>query len=110
LNTNLWLPVIVALIQISDSYLRYLSFKSGMTEEEKAVFWRRIWAFGAFAAFICALILNSGVSPFAYKLILMVGWIPYLLIFMVSVKRDIWSLPKFSPAGLLGVISRFCPL
>ena len=91
MNTNLWLPVIVALIQISDSYLRYLSFKSGMTEGEKVVFWRRIYAWSILAAIIYAIVLNSGVSPFAYKLILMVGWIPYLLIFMVSLKRDVWS-------------------
>ena len=69
MNVNLWLPVIVALIQISDSYLRYLSFKSGMTEGEKVVFWRRIYAWSILAAIIYAIVLNSGVSPFAYKLI-----------------------------------------
>ncbi|MBR3622733.1 MAG: GHKL domain-containing protein [Selenomonadaceae bacterium] len=88
MHTNLLLSVIVALIMLSDAYLRYLAFKETMTNEEKRALWRRLFLWSLSALLVYSFLLNDIT---AYKPILMLGWIPYLLLFMYTVRRDIWQ-------------------
>ena len=74
----LLLPFIIVLIQIADSYLRYLSFASGMTkkEKERLLSSLALWGLLAFLAY-SLLFENSGIRVSLYKAVLMLGWIPF---------------------------------
>ncbi len=86
----LLLPFIIVLIQIADSYLRYLSFASGMTkkEKERLLSSLALWGLLAFLAY-SLLFENSGIRVSLYKAVLMLGWIPFLAIFMLAVRRNL---------------------
>ncbi|MBR3459018.1 MAG: GHKL domain-containing protein [Selenomonadaceae bacterium] len=83
------LPFIIVLIQLADSYLRYLSFGRGMTEKEKGRLLSSLAFWGLFSFFAYNLLFeNFGICVSLYKAVLMLGWIPFLAIFMLAVRRN----------------------
>ena len=86
----LWFSFNVTLIQLSGAYFRYLPFRAEMTEKNIETFWRRIfiWSVASFSI-IAAIFLNFGLSVWLYKIILILGWLPYALISIVTIKTKI---------------------
>ena len=86
------LSVLAVLIQLSDSYLRYLSFRDGMTNDEKKLLGQRF----AVYAVLCSTIYGAafacfGTTASVYKALLILGWSPWVAIFMTTVKRNVWQ-------------------
>ena len=84
------LPVIIVLIQLSDSYLRYLPFREHIVEEERhrLVVW--LGALGILSLLVYVwLFEHFGLGAHSYKAVLMAGWIPWVAVFMAAVRRDI---------------------
>ena len=76
------LSLLVVLVQLSDAYLRYLAFQGRMSPEEKTSCRKRFLLWGLCSLPAYAFLLQTLETVFAYKLLLMTGWIPYLAIFM----------------------------
>lgn len=116
------LPFCVVLIQLGDAYLRYLPFRQHMGRDEKT---RLRTAFGLWgvASFLlyAAFFHQAGIVAQTYKLALMTGWMPWLVIFMAIVRRDarghifimgmtaIWGFMLHSVAAIL-VVAAFADL
>lgn len=84
-----FLTAFLVLIYLSDSYLRYLSFCEEMTDVERQTLRRRFLIYGIFCAAVYGLAFaRFGISSPLYKTFLMAGDIPWLLIFMVTVRRE----------------------
>ena len=87
------ISLIVTVIQLSDAYLRYLAFRQGMERSDR----RRLWGFYlAWGFFDSALLYywlfhHTGIDAAAYKAVLMLGWIPYLVIFMAIVRGQVFQ-------------------
>ena len=87
-----FLTVLVVTIQLCDSYLRYLSFRDEMTDDERELLIRRFASYAVLCGAIYgAAFIQFGINSAVYKALLMFGWIPWLLIFMATVKRDVWQ-------------------
>lgn len=83
------LAALLTLIFLCDSYLRYLSFKNYMTAVEKDILARRFLLYGVTCAIFCAAVFEKfGITSALYKFFLMTGWLPWLAIFMLTVKRN----------------------
>lgn len=84
------LPVFIVLIQLSDSYIRYLPFREHIDEDERhrLVFGLGIWGILSLLAYVW-LFEDFGIFAHSYKAVLMAGWIPWVAIFMAAVRRDI---------------------
>ncbi len=98
------LPFCVVLIQLADSYLRFLPFRSHSNPDEKR---RLLTAMGLWSV-ICfvmyaAFFKTAGFTAPHYKLALMAGWIPWLAIFMAVVRRN--TLSHIFVHGMLAVWS-----
>ena len=80
----------VVVTQLIGAYLRYLPFSPTMSEDVKAVLWRRLMAWSAivFVGYIF-LVERLGVNAILYKLTLMFGWVPYFLIAVKTIKVDL---------------------
>ena len=88
--TTTLLAILVVTIQLSDSYLHYLSFRDAMTSTERKNLSIRflIWSV------VCTAIYDLLFREFAmtaslYKIILMIGWSPWLAIMILTVRREI---------------------
>ncbi|WP_296731407.1 GHKL domain-containing protein [Anaerovibrio sp.] len=77
----------IILLQLSHTYLRFLSFKEIMLKKTIKRLWKTtmLWAAISFAAYYLFM-FNLGISVTTYKFILFLGWIPYLVIFMLQIK------------------------
>ena len=76
------IPAIIA-GQMSDAYLRFLSFRSQMPQDKIQQLWLLLVLCGLTSLLLYGgLLLHFGLSAGAYKALLMLGWVPYLLIFM----------------------------
>ncbi len=86
----LWFAFNVTLIQISGAYFRYLPFRAEMTAGEIEKFWQRIliWSVASFGI-IAAIFLQVGLNVWLYKIIFIVGWLPYALISIVMIRAKI---------------------
>ncbi len=82
------ISVVLTMTQLFDAYLRYLAFRDGMDERERNRLWRFFLAWGVFdgALFYCWLFHSMGITVAPYKAVLMLGWIPYLVIFISIVR------------------------
>ena len=82
---------ILTLIQLSDAYLRYLAFRDGMEARDRRRLWGFFlaWGFLDGALLYCWLFSHMGITVVPYKAVLMLGWIPYLAIFMAIVRRQV---------------------
>ncbi len=85
-----FLASLMVAIHVSDSYLRYLSFRDGMTDAERETLRRKFLICGLLTGIIYgAAFARFGISAPLYKMFLMVGWIPWLAIFMLTVPRKL---------------------
>lgn len=82
------LSFILTVTQLFDAYLRYLAFRDGMDKRERNRLWRFFFAWGLLdgALLYCWLFHSMGITAAPYKAVLMLGWIPYLVIFMSIVR------------------------
>jgi len=86
------LALLIATILLSDSYLRYLSFRKEMTpEEKKNLFVRFFLLFIVFTIIFNLIFLHYGINGSLYKIILMTFWLPCLIIFILTVRRSIFQ-------------------
>lgn len=87
---TIFLGGLISIIQLSDSYLRYLSFRDGMTSEEKKNLARNFFIYSIICGILYTWLFDKyGIHAPLYKATLMIGWIPWMAIFMLTVKRDI---------------------
>lgn len=83
----LWFAFNVTAIQISGAYFRYLPFKSEMSGTEIEKFWRSILIWSAVSCTIIFVIfLKLGVEIAVLKIIMLLGWLPYVFISMKVIK------------------------
>ena len=83
------LETLIVIFQLVDSYIRWLAFSEQTANEVK----HRIWLFSLLWGVISwilykFLFLNFGINATTYKIVTMLGWLPYFLICM-----------KFVPIG-----------
>ncbi|ORT99147.1 ATP-binding region, ATPase domain protein [Anaerovibrio sp. JC8] len=105
---NLIIPICIsiAVLQSAHAYLRFLAFKKEMNSEDIQRLWCSVAGFAALSCFIYYDILNDLVlSTITYKTLLILGWIPYFLIFLLAIPRHI-SLHVFV-LGMSGIWSFF---
>ncbi len=82
----------IVLIQLCDAYLRFLSFRNQMMSDEIRVLWERLIAWGIFSFIIYFWLFEEmGIVAASYKIALLLGWIPYLAIFMGVVSNQLWQ-------------------
>ena len=88
----IFLAVLISAVQFSDTYLKYLPFRDSATDAERALLWRRLLIWGILSAVIYgAMFRHFGISAPLYKFLLMVCWMPWQAIFMLTVRRDFLS-------------------
>ena len=84
------LALLVVSIQLSDFYLMYLPFSNGMTHVERKNLLLGMLACGILSCVGSILVFEHfTITAYVYKRLLMLGWIPYLVIFMLIVRRNI---------------------
>ena len=86
------LPLTLVLAHLSDAYLRYLAFKNRMTAKQQRNLWLifAVWGLCHFGLDFL-LFSREGITAVTYKCALMLGWIPYLAIFMFAVRQSLWQ-------------------
>lgn len=73
----------VVLIQLSDAFLRWLAFSKELSREKDIKLWKKFVAWGVVSFGIYFSVLaGNGIGAAEYKAFLMLGWIPYLAIFI----------------------------
>ena len=83
------ISVLIVLIQIADSYLRYLPFSKNISTAEIQKLWFRLIFYAASCFFIYTLIfIKFGLITISYKLILTLGWIPFAMIMIKTINRS----------------------
>ena len=111
------ISILLVIVQISDSYLRYLAFSRKAIKSEIRQLWLKISIYSIFCFFAYfAIFSHFGVIPIAYKLVLMIGWIPFFAISVKYVKISllqhffifgmaaIWNLMNHSVTSIIDVI------
>ena len=87
---SICLALLVVSIQLSDFYLMYIPFHRGMTHAERKKLLLGMLACGIFSCVGSILVFEHfGITAYVYKRLLMFGWIPYLIAFMLIVRRNI---------------------
>lgn len=93
------ISILIVLLQISDTYLRYLAFSKKISPMQRKTFWRGIIICSTIICiFYFVIFFNFGITAIVYKLILIFGWIPF---FIVSIK--IISMSKLQHFFILGM-------
>ena len=79
----LWaLAIIIVLFQLIDTYIRSLAFQVPEEVERKLWLSYFVWGAGSFILYQIFFV-NCGINAATYKIILMIGWLPY---FFITVK------------------------
>ncbi len=95
------LSALVALMQLSDSYLRYLAFNAQISKTESRHFFYRSCILSAFLILVYCLIFDTfGATAATYKAILMILWLPHFVILMWTIRR-----PKAQHIFVLGMVA-----
>lgn len=95
------LSALIVLMQLSDSYLRYLAFNAQISKTESRHFFYRSCITGAFLIAAYFLIFKAyGITAASYKAILIVGWIPLFLVLITTIRR-----PKAQHIFVFGMTS-----
>ena len=105
---NLIIPIciLITVLQVAHTYLRFLAFKIEMNQEDILRLWYSVTGFAVLSCFIYYNILNDLVlSTITYKTLLILGWIPYFFIFLLAIPRHI-SLHVFV-LGMSGIWNFF---
>ncbi len=78
---------LVLFVHLADSWLRYLPFAARLDDAIKQRLRRRLIAWSiAVAPIYFAIFVKLGIIALSYKIILMIGWIPFVLISLLTVK------------------------
>ncbi|SHK77646.1 GHKL domain-containing protein [Selenomonas ruminantium] len=73
----------VVFLQLAGAYLRFLAFRDQMNEGEVWSLWRKFVTWSGVSLFIYwGLFWSTGLVTGTYKAVLMLGWIPYMIIFV----------------------------
>lgn len=73
----------IVLVQLAGAYLRFLAFREQMKPEEIRSLWQNFITWSGMSLFIYwGIFWQTGLVIVAYKTVLMLGWIPYMVIFM----------------------------
>jgi len=77
------LSATVVLIQLSDAYLRWLAFSKELSHEKNIKLLKKFvcWSAISFEIYF-GVLASNGIGAAEYKAFLMLGWIPYLAIFI----------------------------
>ena len=87
---SIFLALLVILIQLSDFYLMYIPFRKSMTHTERKNLLFGMLTCGIFSCTVSILVFQHfGINAYVYKRLLILGWIPYLITFMLIVRRNI---------------------
>lgn len=86
-SMSLFLAFLVLSIQLADAYLRYLAFRRQMSPHEARACWKRLFLWTLFILPAYACVFRAFELAAAYKFLLLAGWVPYLAIFMGSLRR-----------------------
>lgn len=85
------LSFLIVLLQLFDSYLRWLAFSKELSREKTYLIWKKISAWSSIAFLIYFWIFSqNGIGALNYKLILMLGEFPLLTIFIYYVGGNIF--------------------
>ncbi len=82
-----FISINIALIQLSNVYLRYLPFRSNLTEDETRKFWIKILK-------LCSILITAdtilflkfGILPLIYKMMFLIGWLSYFAMSVLFIK------------------------
>ena len=109
--------LLIVLILLADSYLRFLPFSARLDDEIKRRLRRRQLVCSIVAVPIIAnIFLVNGIIAASFKAVLMLGWIPYVLIQVLTVKGKtlqhiyivgmfgLWCLLQHNWASILDVV------
>lgn len=101
------LAALTTLIQISDSYLRYLAYRNKNSPQENRRYLLRIFIWGMCAAYIYKFIFEEyGVNALTYKAIIQIGWLPYFLILAATFRRKMFQHVFIFGMSMIWVISQ----
>lgn len=91
MEQTILISALVVLIQLSDASLRHLTFLSEITGKDSIRLWLYLsgWSVVSFGIYF-AIFENHGINAANYKAVLMLGWIPYLAIFIYIVGGEIF--------------------
>ncbi|MBQ7704545.1 MAG: GHKL domain-containing protein [Selenomonadaceae bacterium] len=107
----------MVLIQLADFYIRYLPLKSRTSPEEKRRLWLRLFIWAIFTIAIYEeIFLTFGVKALIYKAIMGFGWLPFFVITVLTVRRQLsyqffilgmsglWTLSQHNLAEMIDAI------
>lgn len=78
------------LIQLAGAYVRFLPFREAMPCEDRKRLWRWLFRWGLLGFLVNLMVVQqAGLCMAAFKLVFFFGWIPYLLISVMAIKRPI---------------------
>ena len=98
------MALMVTLMNLIGSYLRYLPFSQILSRSLTIKLWSRLITWSIFSLIILILAFKTfDVNVFVYKLILYLIWLPYLVISIIVIKNKISPAEKCIPR----CISRF---
>ena len=101
MNQMFLLGTLMAMIQFSDSYLRYLAFSSQISKEQSRQFFYRSCILTGILILTYFFIFNSfGITAGVYKAILIFFWIPHMLVLITTIRR-----PKNPHIFVFGMVS-----
>ena len=82
------LPILIALTQLFDAYIRWLPFSMHETEELKRKIFLCLAVWSVASIFLYGFIFaHFGVNAVTYKPVIMSGWLPYFLISLKLLRR-----------------------
>ena len=88
---NFLIAALIIFIQIGDSYLRWLAFSHEFDSQKNWEILRKTFIWSGISLFFYSLIFyKNGIQPLTYKLILMFGEFPQIIIFYLIVRGDIF--------------------
>ena len=96
------LATLIATIQLSDSYLRYLAFSSQTSKKESRHFLCGSCIISVFLVLIYLLIFDLyGITAATYKAILIIFWIPHFILIMKVIPRP--NTQHIFAMGMVGI-------
>ena len=89
MTENFFVSVIITLVQIGDTYLRYLPFSREMSAQEVAELKKKILLWSVFGFALNVFLFSDAVNYRAYKISLLIGWIPYFALSLTVIRKKI---------------------
>lgn len=81
---------LILLIQLAEAYLRYLPFANRIDGDVRRSLRIRLYGWGcAVSLLYFAIFLEFGITALTYKTVLMLGWAPYVIISLLTIRGKI---------------------